>query len=107
MNVTITYPGSAAALAGGTSQTVALADTSPHQSIAVGGNTAVGSVNAIIYWATAPTFIRGGANPTVTTDGTDPAIPANTMVRIDGLKVTDKLSIAAITGTGAAYITPL
>lgn len=107
MNVTQTIPLSAAALAGGPCQTVALADTSPHQSTAVGGNTALGSVNAILYWSTADTYIRGGTNPTVDVTGLDPAIPKGTVVRIDGLKTTDKLSIAAITGTGAAYITPL
>lgn len=107
MNVTFTIPLSAAALAGGPCQTVALADTAPHQSSAVGGALTVGSINAVLYWSTADTYIRGGTNPTVDVTGLDPAIPKGTLVRIDGLKVTDKLSIAAITGTGAAYITPL
>lgn len=107
MNVMQTLPLSAAALAGGTSQAVALPDLLAHQSLALGGNTAAGSQSAFIVWATAPFFIRGGANPTVDTTGLDPALPANLPYRIDGLKVTDKVSIAAISGTGTAYITPL
>lgn len=107
MNVTNTHPASAAALAGGVSQQLALT-TTPAQSAVLGGNAAAGSVNAIMIWSTVACFIRGGANPTCTTDGTDVCIPANTVpIRIDGLKTTDKLSIAATTGTGTAYITPL
>lgn len=107
MNISTAYAGSPAALAGGTSQSLALT-TTPAQTAVLGGNTAVGSVNAIIFASTVPCYIRGGANPTCTTDGTDCYIPGNlTPIRIDGLKTTDKLSVAAVTGTGTCYITPL
>lgn len=94
------------ALAGGVSQQVALGDLLPHSSAALGG-TAYGGTSSFIYWATCPTFIRGGAAPTVLTTGVDQAVPSNTVVRIDGLKTTDVLSIACIVGTGTAYITPV
>jgi hypothetical protein len=106
MNITNTVPWNPANLAGGTSQQLALT-TTPAQSAALGGNTAVGSTNAIFFWSSVSCFIRGGTNPTCTTDGTDVCLPPNVAYRIDGLKTTDKLSVAATAGTGTCYITPL
>lgn len=105
MNVISTYP-APAALAGATSQAVTLGDTLAHQSAVIGG-TSYGGTAAVIFTATCPCFVRGGSNPTVAVDGTDPYIPANFPVRIEGLKITDKLSIACVTGTGIAYLTPV
>ncbi len=106
MNNTNTYGASPVSLAGGTSQQVALT-TTPAQSAAVGGNAPAGSTNAILFWSSVACFVRAGANPTAATDGTDSCIPPNILYRIDSLKPTDKLSIAATAGTGTAYITAL
>lgn len=105
MNTIQSYPASAA-LAGATSQLLTLGDTLHHETGVLGG-TAYGGTSAVLFCATCPCFVRGGAAPVVATDGTDPYIPANTMVRLEGLKTTDKLSIACVTGTGVAYITPV
>ena len=50
-------------------------------------------------------FIRKGANPTALSNGTDQAIPANTLIRF-GLMAGERIAVIVATGTGNVYFTP-
>lgn len=79
------------------------------QSVAVSTSSAVttdtvGSDTAVIY-TTVECFVVAGTAPTATVAAGTP-IPANGMVRVGGLKPSDKLAFISASGTGTAYIRP-
>lgn len=86
---------------GGKSQKVTLLAATSAQSAAI--DTEFADV-----YSTVDCFVRAGANPTALSDGTDRFIPANTLLRLDGINraaTGSKLAfIAAAAGT--VYITP-
>lgn len=92
--------------ASGTAQKLALT-TSAAQSAVVGGTARPGAGVTILLALDTPSYVTSGANPTVATDGTSMYLTSGAMHRIEGLAATDKLSIAAVTGTGNAYIIPV
>lgn len=82
---------------GGTSQKVALSTTSA-QSAAI-------NADFVVVTLTAAGFVRGGADPTAVSDGTDQYLPANVPMRLN-IKPGWKLAFILASGTGDAYITP-
>lgn len=65
---------------------------------------AIGDDTAIIY-STIECFVVAGAAPTATVAAGTP-IPAGAMVRVGGLKPSDKLAFISAVGVGTAYIRP-
>jgi len=88
-----------------TSQKLALTVASA-QSAVINGTARPGNGLTALLALDTPAFVRAGANPTVAVDGTDQYLPAG-LHRLEGLQTTDKLAIAAVTGTGNAYISPV
>lgn len=63
---------------------------------------AIGGTDPLIY-STVECFALAGANPTATVaDGTP--IPANTLLRLEGVQPGDKLAFITATGTGTVYV---
>lgn len=85
---------------GGDSQAVAISTTSAQSAV-------IAADSATLY-ATTDCFVRRGSNPTAVADGTDQFVPANTLLRINGLTNDNlsKLAFKTATGTGTVYITP-
>ena len=79
------------------------------QSVSVSGTSAA-STNAIstdtaVVYSTVECFVLAATTPTATVAAGTP-IPANTLVRLTGLALTDKLAAITATGTGTLYIRP-
>lgn len=82
---------------GGASQKLTTSTTSGQSAALVGPS-------AVVY-STVDCFIRRGSNPTATNDGTDLFVPANTLLRIEGYAVGEKLAVKNATASGTFYIT--
>jgi hypothetical protein len=82
---------------GGRSQAVAISSTSAQ-------STALDAEYAVVTLTTAG-FVRQGANPTATSDGTDIFLLADVTYRLN-IKRGNKLAIRTSGLTGTAYITP-
>lgn len=80
------------------------------QSVSVSGTSAAttnalgGSPECLVY-STVECFALAGSNPTATVALGTP-IPANTLIRLRGLKAGDKLAFITSGGTGTAYVRP-
>ena len=83
--------------AGGTSQKVAISTVSAQ-------STAIAAPLALVS-PTVDCFMRQGANPTATNDGTDQFLFAGYTYRV-AMTAGNKLAFAAASGTGNVYITP-
>lgn len=87
--------------------TVARVGATGGQSVSVSTTTAatsaaVGAPECLVY-STVECFALAGADATVA-QGTP--IPANSLIRLHGLKATDTLSFITASGTGTAYVRP-
>lgn len=62
----------------------------------------------VMVYSTVDCFVRAGANPTALADGTDQFIPANTLLRLDGINRSHTGSKLAFisASAGTVYITP-
>lgn len=65
---------------------------------------AIGSDICLVY-STVECFAIAGASPTATVAQGTP-IPANTLIRLEGLRQTDAIAFITATGTGTAYVRP-
>lgn len=77
-------------------QTVSVSTTSAASS------TAIGATKVIVY-STVECFIMAGDSPTATVAMGLP-IPANTLVPVDGMKISDKIAAICSTGSGTLHI---
>lgn len=82
---------------GGRSQAVAISSTS--------AQSAVIKTNEIIATPTVDVFVRQGANPTATSDGTDTFLLASTSYRL-AVTPGNKLAFKTASATGTVYLTP-
>ena len=87
--------------AGGTSQKVTLAASTSAQSTAI-------DAEFVMVYSTVDCFVRAGANPTALATGVDQFIPANTLLRLDGInRAATGSKLAFISASaGTVYITP-
>jgi hypothetical protein len=80
------------------------------QSVSVSGASAAttdaigGSPECLVY-STVECFALAGASPSATVALGTP-IPANTLIRVRGLRAGDKLAFITSGGTGTAYVRP-
>lgn len=88
---------------GGSSQVVAATTTSA-QSAVIGAQATGVPVFAIVT-ATAPVFMRAGANPTALSTGVDHYLAANIPYRVE-VQGGQRLAFITPTGTASVYITP-
>lgn len=65
---------------------------------------AVGAQECVIY-STVECFALAGASPTATVAQGTP-IPANQLIRLDGIVATDAIAFIAAEGTGTVYVRP-
>lgn len=65
---------------------------------------AIGSDQCLVY-STVECFALAGTTPTATVAQGTP-IPANVLIRLEGLKPTDAIAFIAATGSGTAYVRP-
>lgn len=65
---------------------------------------AIGSSECVVY-STVECFALAGASPTATVAQGTP-IPANALIRLEGLHPGDSLAFIAATGSGTAYVRP-
>lgn len=79
------------------------------QSVSVSGTSAatastIGAQECVIY-STVECFAVAGSTPTATVANGTP-IPANTLIRVEGLLPTDTIAFITATGTGTVYVRP-
>jgi len=90
-----------AALGGVVSQLVAATTTSVQS--AVIAPEAAGTLVNVMVTATAPVFVRCGANPTAVSTGADVYLAANVPYRI-GVRAGHRIACIVPTGTASVYI---
>lgn len=64
----------------------------------------IGAQECLIY-STVECFAIAGSSPTATVAQGTP-IPANTLIRVEGLNPNDAIAFIAATGSGTAYVRP-
>lgn len=65
---------------------------------------AIGSDECLVY-STVECFALAGTSPTATVAQGTP-IPANALIRLEGLRPTDAIAFIAASGSGTAYVRP-
>lgn len=65
---------------------------------------AIGAQECVVY-STVECFALSGASPTATVAQGTP-IPANVLIRLEGLVPTDAIAFIAASGSGTAYVRP-
>lgn len=65
---------------------------------------AIGASECVVY-STVECFALAGSNPTATVAAGTP-LPANVLIRLDGLRADDKLAFIAASGSGTVYVRP-
>lgn len=65
----------------------------------------IGSDECLVYSTVECFAIAGPATPTATVAQGTP-IPANVLIRIEGLRPTDRIAFIAASGSGVAYVRP-